>query len=149
MLPQAHRLTRRVLAIVVEIDDVRATGVPPACQDRVVFAEVSGMLDDRDGNAGRAHELPAHRERVVPATVVHQDDFMSAVDLELLDIAYQRANGRCRVVHGHDEGDGRVHQEAVWRIPDCGAFEPEPPDAPMLAQNGGETIGRLATDKHG
>ena len=50
VLPQPHRLRRRILPIVIEVDDESAPGMTPAREDGVVLAEVPGMLHERDWN---------------------------------------------------------------------------------------------------
>ncbi len=109
VLPQPHRLGRRILPVVVQVDDVGAAGVAPAGQDGVVLAEVPGVLDERDRDAGGAHEVAADRARRVGAAVVDEDDFVPALDLEGLDVVHQGRDGRGAVVQRDHEAEGQGH----------------------------------------
>ena len=109
MLPEPHRLTRRILPIVIEIDDVRAPGVAPAGEDGVVLTEVARVLDERDRDASGAHEVAADLGRAIGTAVVDEDDFVSALDLERLDVMDEGGDGRRAVVQRDHEAQGRGH----------------------------------------
>ena len=52
MLPQSNPLGRRVLPVVVQVDDVLALCVTPACQYCVVLAEISSSVKEFFRNEG-------------------------------------------------------------------------------------------------
>ena len=70
MLPEPHRFVRRILTVVIEVDDVSAARVTPAAEHRVVLAEIARVLDERDRHPGPAHELAADLARAIRAAVV-------------------------------------------------------------------------------
>ena len=115
VLPQPHRLTRRILPIVIEVDDVGAARVAPAAQDGVVLAEVPRVLDEGDGDARRADEVPAHVRGGVGTSVVDQDDLVPALDRQRLDVVHERRDGGGAVVQRDHEAEGQGHARVSVR----------------------------------
>src|SRR3954454_9217253 len=81
-LPEALCLRRRILPVVVEIDDVRAARVAPTCEDRVVLAEIARVLDERHRHPGMPQQPASHLARAVGASVVDENDLVPAFDVE-------------------------------------------------------------------
>ena len=91
MLPEPHRFARRILAVIVQIDDVRAARVTPAGEHRVVLAEIPRVLDERDRQRGAVRTSSRQTlHRVVDAAVVDEHDLVPALDVELFDVVDQR-----------------------------------------------------------
>ena len=109
VLPEADRLARRVLTVIVEVHEVRAAGVPPAGQHGVVLAEIPRVLDERDRNTRMPQQLAAHLAGPVAAAVVHEHDLMAAVDVERLDVADQTGNRVGTLKERDDEAHGGIH----------------------------------------
>src|SRR3989337_2152200 len=82
----------------------------PAGQYGVVLTEVPRVLDQCDGNSRARHQFTADLHRPVVAAIVDEDDFVSAVNAEGLDVMDQRRNGFRGVVHGDDERESDGHQ---------------------------------------
>ena len=103
MPPQAHRLVRRVLPVVIEVHDVRPARVAPTGEHGVVLAEIPRVLDQRDRNLGIAHQRARHRTRRLAAAVVHEHDLVPALDHQRLNRAHHAADGFCAVIERDDE----------------------------------------------
>src|SRR5262245_33949372 len=117
VLPQAHRFARWILAVVIEVDDVCAAGVPPPCDDGVVLAIVAGVLDERDRDARAPYERLADLARRVCAAVVDEHDLVAALDVEGLDLAYEIANGFGAVEKRNDEAERDVGHAVGITLP--------------------------------
>ena len=109
MLPEPHRLARRILPVVIQVDDVGALGVAPTGQNGVVLTEVPRVLDESDRDAGGTHEVAADGGRRIGAAVVDENDFVPALDLEGLDVVDEGRDGRGAVVQRDHEAQGRGH----------------------------------------
>jgi hypothetical protein len=91
---------------------VRATRVTPAGEHRVVLAVVPRVFDQRDGHAGVRDKRAADLARPILAAVVHEDDFVTTLDVQTLDVTDDRADGLSRAIERNDEGQrqyGRWH----------------------------------------
>ena len=104
VLPQTQRLPWRVLPIVVKVDDVGAARMTPATQYGIVLTEVSRVRDNCDRNADGFDKPPAHLQGVVgAATIVDENNLVTAGDVECFDVADDALYGARGVVHRDDE----------------------------------------------
>ena len=103
VLPQTHRLCRRVLSIVVQVHDVSPPRVPVARQHRVVFAEVAGVVDEGDRHGHLAKQCTAGGPRTIAAAVVHQHNLVPALDPQGRDLPDERLDRAGTVVQRDDE----------------------------------------------
>ena len=103
--PQPHRLGWWILPVVVKVDDVGATRMPPAGEHRIVLAVVPRMLNERDRHLRVADERAAHLAGRIATAVVDQNDFVPALDRERLDFAHHRADGLAAAVERNHEAE--------------------------------------------
>ena len=116
VLPKAHGFTRRVLPVVIEVDDMCAVRVAPAREHRVVLAEIAGVIDHREWNTRRPRQLSTHLQRPIGSTVVDKNDLVATLDVQPFDVSHERGDRRRRVVHGNDKGEcwrkiHRIHRK--------------------------------------
>ena len=109
LAPQTRRFRRRVLAVVIQIDDVRTPGVTPAGEYRVVLAVVARVLDERNRDSGAGHQAAAHLAGAIFAAVVDQNDLVAALDRQALDIADHGGNSLRAAVQRDDERQRNRH----------------------------------------
>ena len=106
LFPQALRFRRWILPIVVQVDDVGAARVAPAGQHGIVLAKIARMLHERDRHLRPVHQ-PAHDLAGTVATaVVHQDDLVTALNVQRLDVADHGGNRLGALVERDHEGKG-------------------------------------------
>src|SRR5690606_14630125 len=72
MSPKAHRLCRRMLAIIIQVHNMPATCLSPTGEYGIVLTEIAGVLDVDDRNARRRDQFTTKRRRGIATAVVDQ-----------------------------------------------------------------------------
>ena len=104
MVVQPHHLLGRVLQVVVHGDHVGAARMAQAGHDRVVLAEIAGVLDIGQRHRGASHQGLADLAGVVRAAVVDQDDLQPARRAQRRQRLDQPADGGGAAIDRHDDG---------------------------------------------
>jgi len=117
VLPKAHGFTRRVLPVVIEVDNVCAVRVAPAREHRVVLAEIARVVDHREWNARRTRQLSTDFHRPIGSTIVDENDLVATLDVQPLNVSHERRDRGGGVVHGDDEGKCRRRIHRTHRKP--------------------------------
>jgi hypothetical protein len=73
-----------------------------------VLTVVPGVFDQRDRHLGVLHQLAAHRAGRFAAAVMHEHDFVPALDGQTFDFTHDPADRFSTVIQGYDEAQSRT-----------------------------------------
>src|SRR5262245_10881922 len=108
MPPQAKGLRGRILAVIIQVDQVSSPRMAPARKNGVVFAKIACEFYVSHGHTCLTDELTADGRCPIGTAIIDQHDLMSARNLERLDVTHKCLNGVFAVVHRDDETEGEV-----------------------------------------
>ena len=104
---QLHNFGRRILQVVIHGNGVAARHGAQSGQDGVVFAEIARQTEERHRQLAFAGELQGDRFGFIAAAIVHDDQLVTARDLERGNFPMERGQSFLGVVERNDDAEMR------------------------------------------